>query len=104
MDRGNTKQAVLEAALELFSMQGFEATSISQITKAVGMSDEHDLVQKGYGWMLKSLSQVDMETVTNYLIDNHTQMPRTAYRYALEKYDQMKAMADKRNKDQWGSK
>ena len=52
------------------------------------MSDEHDLVQKGYGWMLKSLSQVDMETVTNYLIDNHTQMPRTAYRYALEKYDQ----------------
>lgn len=51
------------------------------------MSDEHDLVQKGYGWMLKSLSQVDMETVTNYLIDNHTQMPRTAYRYALEKYD-----------------
>ena len=52
------------------------------------MSDEHDLVQKGYGWMLKSLSQVDMETVTDYLIDNHTQMPRTAYRYALEKYDQ----------------
>ena len=52
------------------------------------MSDEHDLVQKGYGWMLKSLSQVDMETVTNYLIDNHTQMPRTAYRYALEKYGQ----------------
>lgn len=51
------------------------------------MSDEHDLVQKGYGWMLKSLSQVDMETVTNYLIDNHTQMPRTVYRYALEKYD-----------------
>ena len=52
------------------------------------MADKHDLVQKGYGWMLKSLSQVDMETVTNYLIDNYTQMPRTAYRYALEKYDQ----------------
>lgn len=51
------------------------------------MSDKHDLVQKGYGWMLKCLSQVDMETVTNYLIDNYTKMPRTAYRYALEKYD-----------------
>ena len=37
MDRGNTKQAILEAALELFSMQGFEATSISQITNAVGI-------------------------------------------------------------------
>ena len=37
MDRGNTKQAISEAALGLFSMQGFEATSISQITNAVGI-------------------------------------------------------------------
>ena len=37
MDRVNTKQEILHAALELFSMQGFEATSISQITKAVGI-------------------------------------------------------------------
>ncbi len=28
MDRGNTKQVILETALELFSVQGFEATSI----------------------------------------------------------------------------
>ena len=37
MDRGNTKQEVLEAALELFSVQGFDATSISQIAGAVGI-------------------------------------------------------------------
>ena len=37
MDRGNTKQEILDAALELFSVQGFEATSISQITNAVGI-------------------------------------------------------------------
>ena len=37
MDRGNTKQEILEAALELFSVQGFEATSISQIAGAVGI-------------------------------------------------------------------
>ena len=37
MDRGNTKQEILEAALELFSVQGFEATSISQIANAVGI-------------------------------------------------------------------
>ncbi|MBD5466775.1 MAG: DNA alkylation repair protein [Lachnospiraceae bacterium] len=51
------------------------------------MSDEHDLVQKGYGWMLKSLSQIDMPSVKKYLIANHGNMPRTAYRYALEKFD-----------------
>lgn len=37
MDQGNTKYEILEAALELFSVQGFEATSISQIASAVGI-------------------------------------------------------------------
>lgn len=37
MDRGNTKQEILEAALELFSVQGFEATSISKLADAVGI-------------------------------------------------------------------
>lgn len=37
MEHGNTKQEILEAALELFSVQGFEATSISQIASAVGI-------------------------------------------------------------------
>lgn len=37
MDRGNTKQEILGAALELFSVQGFEATSVSQIADAVGI-------------------------------------------------------------------
>ena len=37
MDRGNTKQEILDAALELFSVQGFEATSIAQIAGTVGI-------------------------------------------------------------------
>ena len=37
MGRGNTKQEILEASLELFSVQGYEATSISQIANAVGI-------------------------------------------------------------------
>lgn len=63
--------------------EGMEPLVISDLL----LSDKHDLVQKGYGWMLKSLSQMDREAVTRYLIDNHDKMPRTAYRYALEKYD-----------------
>lgn len=51
------------------------------------MSDEHDLVLKGYGWMLKALSQIDQSRVEKYLIENHDKMPRVAYRYALEKLD-----------------
>ena len=37
MEKGNTKQEILDASLELFSVQGFEATSISQIVGAVGI-------------------------------------------------------------------
>lgn len=51
------------------------------------LSDQHDLVRKGYGWMLKCLSQVEPETVTRYLEAHHKEMPRVAYRYAMEKLD-----------------
>lgn len=37
MEKVNTKQEILDAALTLFSTQGFEATSISQIADAVGI-------------------------------------------------------------------
>ena len=37
MEKGNRKQEILEAALQLFSAYGFEATSISQIADAVGI-------------------------------------------------------------------
>lgn len=37
MEQGNTKQEILKAALDLFSVQGHEATSISQIADVVGI-------------------------------------------------------------------
>ncbi|WP_298739259.1 TetR/AcrR family transcriptional regulator, partial [uncultured Treponema sp.] len=36
-EKGNTKQVILAAALDLFSVQGFEATSMQQIAEAVGI-------------------------------------------------------------------
>jgi 3-methyladenine DNA glycosylase AlkD len=51
------------------------------------MYDEHYLVLKGYGWMLKELSQKDPDSVFTYLEKNKPNMPRAAFRYALEKLD-----------------
>jgi len=51
------------------------------------MTDEHHLILKGYGWMLKILSTKKPELVFDYLLKNKTVMPRVAYRYALEKMD-----------------
>ena len=37
MGKKSTKESIAEAALDLFSTQGFEATSVSQIAEAVGI-------------------------------------------------------------------
>lgn len=37
MEKGNTKEQILDVSLDLFSIRGFEATSISQIANAVGI-------------------------------------------------------------------
>jgi 3-methyladenine DNA glycosylase AlkD len=48
-------------------------------------SDPDDMVQKGYGWMLKASSQAHQEHVFNYVMKMKSTMPRTALRYAIEK-------------------
>jgi 3-methyladenine DNA glycosylase AlkD len=47
--------------------------------------DKDDLVQKGYGWMLKAASQAHQREIFEYVIKNKTVMPRTSLRYAIEK-------------------
>jgi 3-methyladenine DNA glycosylase AlkD len=47
--------------------------------------DKDDMVQKGYGWMLKSASQFYQKEVFDYVVKNKVVMPRTALRYAIEK-------------------
>jgi 3-methyladenine DNA glycosylase AlkD len=49
------------------------------------MMDKDDLVQKGYGWMLKAASESHQKEVFDYVIKNKKIMPRTALRYAIEK-------------------
>ncbi len=51
------------------------------------MFDDHYLVQKGYGWMLKIVSQSQSELVIDYLRKHQLTMPRIAFRYACEKLD-----------------
>ena len=49
------------------------------------LMDRDDMVQKGYGWMLKAASQAHQEEVFNYVMQHKAVMPRTALRYAIEK-------------------
>jgi 3-methyladenine DNA glycosylase AlkD len=49
------------------------------------LRDKDDLVQKGYGWMLKEASRLHQKEVFDYVMMNREFMPRTALRYAIEK-------------------
>ncbi len=49
------------------------------------MLDKDDLVQKGYGWLLKTAAEFDQKLVFNYVMKHKVKMPRTALRYAIEK-------------------
>ena len=48
-------------------------------------SDKDDMVQKGYGWMLKAASQAHQKKVFDYVMRKKATMPRTSLRYAVEK-------------------
>lgn len=47
--------------------------------------DEDDMVQKGYGWLLKVAAEKHQPEVFAYVMRNRARMPRTALRYAIEK-------------------
>ncbi len=49
------------------------------------LEDKDDLVQKGYGWMLKEASREHQDEVLAYVLRHKKVMPRTALRYAIEK-------------------
>jgi 3-methyladenine DNA glycosylase AlkD len=49
------------------------------------IKDQDDLVQKGYGWMLKAASESHQKEVYDYILRKKKVMPRTALRYAIEK-------------------
>jgi len=47
--------------------------------------DSEDMVQKGYGWMLKEAGNFDEQAVFQFVMKHKAVMPRTALRYAIEK-------------------
>jgi len=63
------------------------------------LRDGDDMVQKGYGWLLKEVSRKHMDAVYSYVMKNKRGMPRTALRYAIELMPQdLKAEAMKKDR------
>jgi 3-methyladenine DNA glycosylase AlkD len=78
MRRASAVSLIIPAKKGLFLKDIFEISDILLL-------DKDDLVQKGYGWMLKAASQAHDKQVFEYVMKNKKTMPRTALRYAIEK-------------------
>lgn len=78
MRRAAAVTLILPARRGMFLREIFEIADILLL-------DPDDLVQKGYGWMLKEASRKHEKEVFDYVMKNKTVMPRTALRYAIEK-------------------
>ncbi len=78
MRRAAAVTLILPARRGLFLKDVFEMADIL-------LKDREDLVQKGYGWLLKEASKQHQKEVYSYLMKNKKDMPRTALRYAIEK-------------------
>jgi len=82
-----------EKRISIISTLGFirkgkfeDTIKISEIL----VNDEHDLIHKAVGWMLREVGKRNQKIEEDFLKKYYKIMPRTMLRYAIEKFDKQK--------------
>jgi hypothetical protein len=75
--------AIISTSALIRSGQFSDTFSIAEIL----LLHKHDLIQKAIGWMLREVGKRNVDALEEFLHDHVRQMPRTALRYAIERFD-----------------
>lgn len=77
MKRASAVSLILLARKGMYLNEALQlATDLMQV--------QDDMVQKGYGWLLKEESRKHQDEILNFVVNHKKVMPRVALRYAIE--------------------
>lgn len=82
-----------EKRIAIVSTHAFIRKRIFGETLAIAdilIQDEHDLIHKAVGWMLREIGKRNIEVLEIFLKERYKTMPRTMLRYAIEKFPEEK--------------
>ena len=57
------------------------------------LGDDHDLIHKAVGWLLREVGKVSPDALTDFLRAHYAELPRTTLRYAIERLDGLERKA-----------
>jgi len=81
------KRIAILATFHFIKQKDFSDTlKISKIL----IGDDHDLIHKAAGWMLREVGKRDLQAEEKFMRQHYKKMPRTMLRYAIERFPEAK--------------